>query len=92
MIPEILKNKLISKFKENNKKIISLAEINKIAKENNIDSKEIEKWFIWIEVTYFYLLTHNEIVIIKKKINTKEKDYDMNTNYMIIKKPILEKK
>ena len=92
MIPEILKNKLIRKFKENNRKIISLTEINKIAKENNIDSKEIEKWFLWIEVTYFYLLTHNEIVNIKKKINTKEKDYDMNTNYMIIKKPVLEKK
>ena len=85
----------------NQKNLIFIKQITFRSKENfegnnldtlNIDSKEIEKWFLWIEVTYFYLLTHNEIVNIKKKIYTKEKEYDMNTNYMIIKKPVLEKK
>lgn len=91
MIPEKIKNKLILKFKENNKKIPSLAEINKIAKENEIPSNEIEKWFEWIESVYIYIQIKNELINLDKVILEKENNYDMNTKYMIIKKPIIEK-
>ena len=90
MITENLKNKLIKIFKDNNKKIPGISEINKIAKENLIASIEIEKWFIWIESVYFYMLVKNEIVELNKNINDKEKNFDINTHYMIIKKPIIE--
>ena len=91
MIPERVKNKLIVIFKDKNKKIPSINEINKIAKENNIASSEIEKWFQWIESVYFYRLVKNEILALNKIISDKEDNYDMNTQYMIIKKPIIEK-
>lgn len=87
MIPEKLKYKLIKYFKENKKKIPSLMIINKIAKENNVPSDEIEKWFLWIENVYFYRLLENELFKINKEIEDKEQKYDMNTKYMIIKKP-----
>ena len=92
MITEKLKNELIKKFKDNQKKIPPINEINKIAKQNNISSKEIEKWFIWIEITYFYLLIHHDLIKINDDIKTKEIQFDLNTKYMIIKKPIIEKK
>jgi len=90
MIHEKIKNKLISIFKENNKKIPNIKEINIIAKENKIASNEIEKWFKWIESSYFYILVKKEIIDLEKKINDKENNYDLNTKYMIIKKPVIE--
>lgn len=92
MIPEKVKNILIKKFKDNKKKIPSLIEINKLAKANLIPSVEIEKWFKWIEVMYFYLLIHNEIFIINNELLDIETNFEINTKFMIIKKPILEKK
>ena len=91
MIPENIKNKLIIIYKEKNKKIPNIQEINKIAKENNIPSLEIEKWFLWIESVYFYKIVKNEIDELNKSIKEKENNYDMNTKYMIIKKPVIEK-
>ena len=85
-----LKNKLIVNFKNNNKKIPGDSTINKIAKENNISSNEVEKWFKWIEATYFYLLCKKIIFNINDKITEKEKHFEMNKKNMIIKKPILE--
>jgi hypothetical protein len=90
MITENLKNKLIKIYKENKKKIPGISEINKIAKENLIASNEIEKWFNWIESVYFYMLVKNEIIELDKNIIDKEKNFDINTQYMIIKKPIIE--
>jgi hypothetical protein len=91
MIHENIKNKLIVIFKEKNKKIPSMPEINKIAKENNIPSIEIEKWFSWIESVYFYKIIKNDIDTLNNLIKEKENNYDMNTKYMIIKKPVVEK-
>jgi hypothetical protein len=90
MINEKLKYKLIRYFKENKNKIPSLSIINKISKENSVPSIEIEKWFSWIETVYFYRLVSIEIVKINKEINSKDEKFDINTKYMIIKKPILE--
>ena len=90
MINEKLKYKLIKYFKENKNKIPSLSIINKIAKENFIPSIEIERWFSWIETVYFYRLVNIEIVKINKEINDKDENFDINTRYMIIKKPTLE--
>lgn len=90
MITEKLKYKLIKYFKENKNKIPSLSIINKIAKENLIPSIEIEKWFSWIETVYFYRLVNIEIVKINKEIHDKDEKFDINTRYMIIKKPILD--
>ena len=90
MIHENIKNNLIKIFKNNNKKIPSDKEINKIAKDNSIPSAEIENWFKWIEATYFYLLSRDVIVKINKTIESKEKEFDINTRYMIIKKPVIE--
>jgi hypothetical protein len=77
-------------FKENKNKIPPLIIINKIAKENQIKSNEIEKWFNWIETVYYYLLTKKDIIKLNDEINKKELNYDINTKYMIIKKPIIE--
>ena len=90
MIPENLKNKLILIFKENNKKVPSDKQINKIAKENLVASIEIEKWFNWIETVYLYRLVKNDITKITNEIKLKEETYDMNSKYMIIKKPIIK--
>lgn len=90
MINEKLKNKLIAYFRENKKKIPSQNIINKIAKENSISSNEIEKWFLWIESVYFYMIVSNEIININNEIKVKENTFDMNTKYMIIKKPIVK--
>lgn len=90
MISEPLKNKLIKIFKDKNKKIPGISEINKIAKENSIPSKEIEKWFSWIESVYFYRLVKNELLEITKIIESKEQNFKNNTNYMIIKKPVIK--
>ena len=90
MIKEDLKNKLIKIFKENNKKIPELNKINKIAKENLIESNEIEKRFNWIESVYIYLLVKKELIALDKKINDIEQNFDINTHYMIVKKPIIE--
>lgn len=90
MITENLKNKLIKIFKEKNKKIPTLNEINKIAKENSVPSIEIEKWFLWIESVYFYMNIKKEISDINKKIEEKEYFFQKNTKYMIIKKPSIE--
>jgi hypothetical protein len=89
-ITELLKNKLIKYFKENKKKIPQLAIINKIGKENKIPSNEIEKWFNWIESVYYYMLKQNEVINIEKEIENKEHIYEINTKYMIIKKPHIE--
>ena len=89
-ISEILKNKLMKYFKENKNKIPPLIIINKIAKENQIKSNEIEKWFNWIETVYYYLLTKKDIMKLNDEINKKELNYDINTKYMIIKKPVIE--
>jgi hypothetical protein len=86
-IKEELKNKLIKYFKENKKKIPSLSIINKIAKDNNIPSDEIEKWFDWIESVYKYMAVQIELNNIEKKLKEYEEEYDINTKYMIIKKP-----
>ena len=91
MIPESLKNKLIKRFKDNKKKI-PYNEINKISKENQIASDEIEKWFNWIELTYFYILISKEISDIDHEIKEKENNFEIQCKYMIIKKPNLEKK
>ena len=89
-ITETLKNKLMKYFKENKNRIPSQTIINKIGKENQIKSNEIEKWFNWIESVYHYLLTKKEIMNINEEINKKELSYNINTKYMIIKKPIIE--
>ena len=87
MISIQLKNKLINIFKENNKKIPSIKEINIIAKDNNISSNEIEKWFKWIESSYFYLLVKKEIFDLEKNINNIENNYNLNTKYLTIDIP-----
>ena len=92
MIPENLKNKLIKKFKDNKKKIPNNTEINKIAKDNLIPSEEVEKWFNWIELTYFYILISKDISNIDHEIKEKENNFEIQCKYMIIKKPNLEKK
>jgi hypothetical protein len=89
MISEKIKNELINIFKKNNNKIPTDNEINKISKQNNIPSNEIEKWFNWIESTYLYLLVQSEIYKINNSIKTKENNYDINSKYMIIKSPII---
>jgi hypothetical protein len=87
MIPQKCKNKLIKSFKENNNKIPSLSILNKIAKEYDIPSKEIEKWIKWIEIVYFYILSKMDIERINNDIYLKETNFLNNTNFMIIKKP-----
>ena len=90
MISESLKNKLILIFKDNNKKVPTDKHINKIAKENLVPSIEIENWFKWIESVYLYRLVKNDITKLTNDIKIKEETYDMNSKYMIIKKPIIK--
>lgn len=86
-IKEELKSKMIKYFKENKKKIPGLPIINKLGKENGISSDEIEKWFQWIEIVYKYIGIHLEMEDIEEKIKKNEDEYNLNTKYMIIKKP-----
>ena len=86
MIDEILKKNLIIIYKKN-KKIPSVTEINKIGKEYNVPSKELEKWFDWIESIYHYGLVNMELFKINKLIEEKEKIFLNHTNYLIIEKP-----
>ena len=88
MINEVLKKNLIIIYKKN-KKIPSMQEINKIAKEYNIPSKELEKWFAWIESIYHYGLVNMELYKINNLIEEKEKTFLNNTNYLIIEKPVI---
>jgi hypothetical protein len=90
MIKEDVKNILIKKFKDNNKKIPSDKELNKIAKDNSLSSNETEKWFKWIEVSYLYMLVKNEIKKINYEINDKETKFDGFSKYIIIRKPVIE--
>ena len=86
MIPEKLKKQLIKIYKEHNKNKPNLKEINKIAKDNNISSNEIEKWFDWIEIMYKYLIAQNEINNINKIIEERERQFEINTKNLIIQK------
>lgn len=90
-VKENIKKILIKKFNENNKKIPNDTVINKIAKENKIASSIIESLFKWIESSYFYILVRKELNKINDEIYDKEKNFNKNTKYMIIKKPIIEK-
>lgn len=87
MIKENLKNQLIKVFKENKKSIPNISQINKIAKDNDVPSAEIEKWFNWIEVIYKYMTVKNELTKINNDINIKEATYDIRSKNMIIKRP-----
>ena len=89
MIPENLKTELIKMFSTNKMKIPNGSNITNIAKINNIPYDDIELWFIWIEENYYYLLLKNELLKITNEIESKEKSYDLNTKYFIIKKPII---
>ena len=86
MIPEKLKNNLIKIYSKNNKNKPSLKEINKLAKDNDVPSNEIEKWFEWIEASYKYLIAQMEVNKINKSLIEKEIQFDINTKNMIIKK------
>jgi hypothetical protein len=90
-IEEKIKNKLIKKFSENNKKIPSDSDINKIAKEYKIPSIQIESIFKWIESSYYYILVKKEINDINDEIKEKEINFNKDIKNMIIKKPIIEK-
>jgi hypothetical protein len=87
MITEKLKNELLVIFKKNNKKIPNDSVIKSISKNNNIPTNEIEKWFEWIETTYLYILSKNEVNNIEEEIKEKENKYNINMENMIIKKP-----
>jgi len=87
MITEKLKNELLILFKKNNKKIPNDSVIKNISKNNNIPVNEIEKWFEWIETTYLYILSKNEVNNIEIQIKEKENEYNINMENMIIKKP-----
>ena len=91
MIKEKNKNKLIEIFKKNNNKLPSTSsEINKIAKEIDISSNELEKWFKWIELSYFYILVQKDIHKIENDIVEKENNFEINTRFMIVKKYKIE--
>jgi hypothetical protein len=90
-INEVIKKDLIKKFNNNNKKIPDNSTINKIAKEKKIPSSDIEFLFKWIESSYFYMSIKRELNDIDNNIKDKEIDFNKNTKYMIIKKPIIEK-
>jgi hypothetical protein len=88
-IKEEVKNRLFLYFKENKNRIPPQSIINKIGKDNNIPSNEIEKWFKWIENVYQYILIQKELNEIEKNIEKKEKEFQELTKYMIIQKPII---
>lgn len=90
-IKENIKNNLIKKFSNNNNKIPSDSDINKIAKEFKISSSQTESLFKWIEASFLYILARKELLKINDEIKVKEESFNKNTKYMLIKKPIIEK-
>lgn len=87
MIKVNLKSQLIKLFKDNKNIIPSISNINKIAKNNDVPSIEIEKWFKWIETIYMYMNVKNNLIKLNDSINTKEELYEISSKSMIIKKP-----
>ena len=87
MIEKKLKNELIKIYKKNNKSIPNILEINKIAKKNEIPSKEIELWFNWIDNSAKYVKTLNEIYKLNEIIKKNKEEFEIKNDYMLIKKP-----
>lgn len=90
MIPEQLKTEMIQMFAKNKMSPPDNAHIRNLAKTNNIPADDIELWFSWIEENYYYLLLKQEISKINNQINMKELNHDLNTEYFIIKKPVIK--
>ena len=87
MIEKSFKKELINVYKKNNKQLPSNEEINKIAKKNEIPSKEIENWFKWIDYSCKYLLAKNDLYKINDIIKKNKEDFDNKNEFMLIKKP-----
>ena len=87
MIEKKLKNELIEVYKKKNKQIPSNEEINKIAKKNEIPSKEIENWFKWIDFSCKYLLAKNDLYKINDLIKKNKDECDNKNEFLLIKKP-----
>jgi hypothetical protein len=90
MISEKIKNSLIVLFNKNSNKIPNDNDIKNISKKSDIPYNEVEKWFEWIETTYFYLIVKKEVTILEEKIKEKEFEYEMNMKNMILKFPKIE--
>lgn len=87
MIDKTFKNELINVYKKSNKKVPDIEDINKIAKKNEIPSKEIEKWFKWIDYSCKYILAKNELYKINDLVKKNKEDFDIKNEFMLIKKP-----
>ena len=87
MIEKSFKNELINIYKKNNKQLPSIEEINKIAKKNEIPSKEIENWFKWIDNSCKYILTKSDLYKLNDLIKKNKEDFNNKNEFMLIKKP-----
>ena len=87
MIDKTLKSELINVYKKSNKKVPDIEDINKIAKKNEIPSKEIENWFKWIDYSCKYILAKNELYKINDLIKKNKEEFDIKNEFMLIKKP-----
>ena len=87
MIEKSLKNDLIGIYKKKNKQIPTIEEINKIAKKNEIPSKEIENWFKWIDFSCKYIVAKNNLYKLNDLIKKNKEEFDNKNEFMLIKKP-----
>lgn len=90
MITENVKREWMDLYKKNKFSIPSGTIITQLAKKNQIPADEVEAWFDWIENGYYYLLLQKDIRDLDKKIEDKEKRFELNTEFMIIQKPNIE--
>ncbi|MEK7097692.1 MAG: hypothetical protein AAB906_02500 [Patescibacteria group bacterium] len=86
MITVKQRNELIKIYGESNKNV-STNKIIEIAKVYNIGVIEIEKYFKWIENSYLYMVSQNEINNINSLISTFITNTSFKHQYLMISPP-----
>ena len=84
------KDEIIRLFNKNENKIPEQKYIDKLAKQLNIPSNEVEKWLNWTEKCYQYILAKNNLHKIVQETNEKKEIFQYKCVNFIIKRPIIE--
>lgn len=84
-----IRNKLIEIYIDNKLKKPNDDELSGISKIYNIKIDDLDKWFNWIEYTYLYIKTQNDLYNINKQLLIDNKEYNYKMKYFIMEKPIL---
>jgi len=85
-----IRNNLINIYKENKLKIPSDDELSGISKMYNIKIDDLDKWFKWIEYTYLYIKTQNDLLSINNELILIDNKYNYKMMHFIMEKPVVK--